>query len=138
MANMSPNSNGLRPRKKGETNKYTKLRQEFLKTFERIGGGKHMERWALKHPTEFYKILKSLLPKQFEIDSPSIGELAHVLQSMEQSATSLSNSQAIKVPCVEVIDPAASLPAADQDDDDQRPTFLDPEIVDDDDPEDLA
>lgn len=56
-------------RKKGSQNRFTSaIKDAVLETFEKLGGVKHMVKWAEKNQTDFYKIAAKLIPQQINAD----------------------------------------------------------------------
>jgi len=52
-------------RPRGLPNKITvAFKTAVLRAFEGIGGDRAFQRWARKHPTEFYKIAARLIPTE--------------------------------------------------------------------------
>lgn len=52
-------------RTKGTKNKFTgAVKEAFRAVFDEIGHTKHLKAWALKNPTDFYKILSKLIPQE--------------------------------------------------------------------------
>ena len=64
-------------RPKGSKNKYTRLRDDILSVFKKLGGSKAMAKWAATHQKDFYTIMAGLLPKQ--IEPPGDGEGIQIL-----------------------------------------------------------
>ena len=63
-----PNSlANLSGRKKGQKNKFTTLKQAFLNAFVNMGGEGELKTWAKDNPTEFYRLVAKLLPRQVDI-----------------------------------------------------------------------
>lgn len=56
-------------REKGSKNKFTTLRNDFLKAFEIIGGIKALAEWGRKERNKmhFYKMIVSMLPKDINL-----------------------------------------------------------------------
>lgn len=67
--NPSSLSNAGMGRPKGAKNKFTALKEGFLKAFEDIGGVKELVVWGKKpqNKGEFYKMITKLFPKEVEL-----------------------------------------------------------------------
>lgn len=62
----SGNPEGKKP---GTLNKSTRAVKEALEEcFDRLGGVAAMEQWARREPTEFFKLLAKLLPRDIRLD----------------------------------------------------------------------
>ena len=57
----------LTGRKKGSKNKFTSLKQAFLNAFVEMGGERKLMEWGKENPTEFYRLLAKLLPRQIQL-----------------------------------------------------------------------
>jgi hypothetical protein len=58
----------------GCKNKFTSLKQSFLDAFEELGGVDGLVKWAKKsnnNRATFYNMLKSMLPKDVQLSSPT-------------------------------------------------------------------
>ena len=64
----SGNPNG---RPKGTKNRYTEIKESFLKAFDKLGGTKGLVNWVnedTRNKKAFYEMIVSLLPKKTEMD----------------------------------------------------------------------
>ena len=61
----SGNPNG---RAKGSTNKFTNLKTSFLNVYNRLGGDDALLEYAKEHPTEYYRMLHTMLPKEIQAE----------------------------------------------------------------------
>jgi hypothetical protein len=69
-----PGSRKTGGRQPGTPNKISlTVKQAIIDTFAALGGVKHMETWARKRPTEFYKIAARLIP--VEMSGPDGGAI---------------------------------------------------------------
>lgn len=54
-------------RAKGTPNKVTaNFKEAFSYAFQGLGGGPHLLEWARENPTEFYRLLSKMLPREIE------------------------------------------------------------------------
>ncbi len=53
-------------RRKGTPNRFTSLKQDFLASFEKIGGVEGLTAWARKNRSKFYTIISKMLPSKVE------------------------------------------------------------------------
>jgi len=63
----------LKGRPKGARNKFTNLKDSFLKVFNLLqakdpGARYNLEQWAKTNPGDFYKIVAKMLPSKLEAD----------------------------------------------------------------------
>lgn len=55
-------------RPKGSKNKFTKLKDDWLKAYEEIGGKKALAKWGKKNPDVFFREVTKLFPREASID----------------------------------------------------------------------
>ena len=53
----------------GSKNKFTKLRDDFMVAYEKMGGVEELAKWGEAHPGEYYQILSKLFPKDINFNS---------------------------------------------------------------------
>ena len=61
-------------RKKGTPNKFSNLKEAFLRVFDELGGWQGLFDWAKRSPrnkTEFYKIIAKMLPAHLDLPDDS-------------------------------------------------------------------
>lgn len=66
-----PFKQGEGGRTKGSKNKFTKLKEDFLGTFEDLGGQKGLTKWAKadeKNKTLFYQMTTRMFPKDIGLE----------------------------------------------------------------------
>ena len=76
MANPKGNPQNLKPgqgRPKGTMNKFTTLKDAFLKAFEQLGGIDELVKWSGKESNKkhFYSMIAKMLPKTVDVDQKS-------------------------------------------------------------------
>lgn len=77
-----PFKEGEGGRKKGSKNKFTKLKEDFLGTFEDLGGQKGLTKWAKadeKNKTLFYQMTTRMFPKEMELKGDGVGAVGIVV-----------------------------------------------------------
>ena len=60
-------------RPKGSRNKYTDLKQSFLRVFDELNPTEdceHLMEWAKENPKEYYTIVSKLFPQRTELSGP--------------------------------------------------------------------
>ena len=71
MANPKGNAANLtnagKGRPRGSRNKFTKLKDDYLEAFEKMGGVEGLYDWAKTNKTEFYRLTTKLFPKITEL-----------------------------------------------------------------------
>ena len=55
-------------RKAGARNKFTNLKASFLNVYSRLGGDDALLEYAKEHPTEYYRMLHTMLPKEVQAE----------------------------------------------------------------------
>ena len=55
-------------RPKGVKNKFTNLKTSFLAVYNRLGGDDALLEYAKEHPTEYYRMLHTMLPKEIQAE----------------------------------------------------------------------
>lgn len=61
---------GVRPggRQKGTPNKFTKIKEDILAAFKKLGGEAFVVKCAKEDPVAVLKVIASLLPKEIDAD----------------------------------------------------------------------
>ena len=79
MANPKGNAANLtnagKGRPLGAKNKFTKLKEDYLEAFEKLGGVESLFKWAETNKTTFYQIMTKLFPKGIELSGPGGGPI---------------------------------------------------------------
>ena len=55
-------------RPKGAKNKFTNLKTSFINVYSRLGGDDALLEYAKEHPTEYYRMLHTMLPKEIQAE----------------------------------------------------------------------
>lgn len=70
------NTFGKKGKPKGAVNRTTlSVKNAFLEAFEKRGGVKALLAWANDEPSEFYKIMGKMCPKELEVSGPNGGPI---------------------------------------------------------------
>jgi len=75
------NNPGGRP--KGAKGKFTNFKESCIKVYEEMGGDEQMGEWAKKNQTEFYKMMKQMLPKEISVEVPKPIKFIHKVQRVK-------------------------------------------------------
>ena len=69
----------------GAIDRYTRLKLEFLKAFDALGGTKTLIEWAAQEENQrdFYKMVVGLLPKSVEVRGDAEAPLTIVVRKMD-------------------------------------------------------
>ena len=55
-------------RPKGAKNKFTNLKNSFINVYQDLGGDAALLEYAREHPTEYYRMLHTMLPKEIQAE----------------------------------------------------------------------
>jgi len=75
------NNPGGRP--KGAKGKFTHFKDSCIEVYESMGGDAQMKKWAKDNQTEFYKMMKQMLPKEISVEIPKPIKFIHKVQRVK-------------------------------------------------------
>ena len=52
----------------------TDMRKAFIEAFDKLGGAQGLYEWGKKNPSEFYPMMKAILPREWKVDAGSTFE----------------------------------------------------------------
>jgi hypothetical protein len=79
--------------KEGGTNPLTRIaRKALVDVFDRLGGVDGLERWARKHPGQFYTLFVKSAPREREANSLGTGIVINVGSAAERPVIEVEQS----------------------------------------------
>lgn len=85
----SGNPNG---RPKGAKNRYTEIKESFLKAFDKLGGTRGLITWVNEDPRNkraFYEMVVSLLPKKTEMEFENPPRVDNIIVADQETKDNL-------------------------------------------------
>ena len=69
----------------GSPDRYTRLKHEFMKAFEQLGGTQRLIEWATQEENQrdFYRMIVQILPKSVEVRGDAEAPLTIVVRKMD-------------------------------------------------------